>query len=386
MARRMQRQSGGGRLWRVWVAVASCALAGHVAFAQISPPPGPITPTGRKAVNATNTPGDSTCLFKITQAGSYYLTGPIDLPDNASTNGIVIAAPDVTLDLNGFRIRGDGRATSLSGIFVADDPGFYHLVVRNGVIRDWGHAGIDATHSRAAHFSELRIGVNGLNHDSTDKGGLTTGTGCTVVDCEIWGNGGGGLIAGDWSTVNRCTTHMNHGAGIKTGQYCTVSQCTSSNNDGSQGHGIWLTSGGDGSGSTAVDCTASFNIQCGLLANNGCTISRCTAFQNGDAGISVGIGCSVTGNTCGRSAGPAGTGIRATGSGNRIEDNTTNFNATGFDISGVKNLVIRNRTGGDAVPYSIGTGNTYGEIINNDGTASVVLSGGTVSAWANFKN
>src|SRR5438034_11001068 len=78
----------------------------------LTPPAGPITGTmksitevePRIAINATNTPGDTNSLFKITQPGSYYLTG--NIAGVASKHGIEIVASGVTLDLNGFDLVG----------------------------------------------------------------------------------------------------------------------------------------------------------------------------------------------------------------------------------------------------------------------------------------
>ncbi len=75
---------------------------------------GPLTPPGAPAptmttldqvepritVNATNTPGDADSLYKITQPGSYYLSG--NLTGVSSKIGIEIATNNVTLDLMGF--------------------------------------------------------------------------------------------------------------------------------------------------------------------------------------------------------------------------------------------------------------------------------------------
>src|SRR5678815_4185257 len=75
-------------------------------------PPGTPAPTmktldqvePRVAINATNTPGDTDSLFKITQPGSYYLTG--NITGVAGKHGIAIAASGVTVDLNGFDVAG----------------------------------------------------------------------------------------------------------------------------------------------------------------------------------------------------------------------------------------------------------------------------------------
>jgi len=63
----------------------------------LDPPAGPVTSTyktltevePRTAINTTNTPGDADSLFKITQPGSYYLTG--NITGVAAKHGIEIA-------------------------------------------------------------------------------------------------------------------------------------------------------------------------------------------------------------------------------------------------------------------------------------------------------
>src|SRR5438105_3055049 len=93
-----------------------------VSAGDLNPPAGPVAPTHktltevepRIAINATNTPGDANSLFKITQPGSYYLTG--NITGVAAKNGIAIAASGVTLDLNGFDLL--GVASSLDGVSV----------------------------------------------------------------------------------------------------------------------------------------------------------------------------------------------------------------------------------------------------------------------------
>src|SRR5678815_1587099 len=89
---------------------------------------GPLTPPGapaptmktldqvepRVAINATNTPGDDDSLFKITQPGSYYLTG--NITGVAGKHGIEIAASGVTLDLNGFDLVGVAGMGPFDGV------------------------------------------------------------------------------------------------------------------------------------------------------------------------------------------------------------------------------------------------------------------------------
>jgi hypothetical protein len=64
----------------------------------LSPPGGPVASTyktlsevePRTAVSLANTPGDADSLFKITQPGSYYLTG--NIVGVAGKHGVEIAA------------------------------------------------------------------------------------------------------------------------------------------------------------------------------------------------------------------------------------------------------------------------------------------------------
>src|SRR2546423_524274 len=85
-------------------------------------PPGAPAPTmktldqvePRIPVNATNTPGDASAVFKITQSGSYYLTG--NITGVSGKHGIYITTGNVTLDLMGFDLV--GVAGSLDGVHV----------------------------------------------------------------------------------------------------------------------------------------------------------------------------------------------------------------------------------------------------------------------------
>src|SRR5438046_6249103 len=95
-----------------FLALASALAAGLVIAGPLAPPAGPVASTyktlaevePRIAVNAANTPGTAGSLYRITQSGSYYLTGPIiGVP---LMDGIDIACDRVTLDLSGFSITG----------------------------------------------------------------------------------------------------------------------------------------------------------------------------------------------------------------------------------------------------------------------------------------
>ena len=133
---------------------------------------GPLTPPGAPAptmksldqiepripINATHTPGDADSLFKITQPGSYYLTG--NLMGVAAKIGIEIATSNVTIDLMGHSLL--GAAGSLSGI-ATPSTSYNNLTVRNGVITGWGGNGIQLVGSGSLieqiHASDNTIGI-----------------------------------------------------------------------------------------------------------------------------------------------------------------------------------------------------------------------------------
>src|SRR3982751_4938256 len=83
-------------------------------------PPGPPAPTmktldqveARIPIDAAHLHGNQSADFVLDTPGSYYLTGNLTV-----TKGILISAPNVTVDLNGFQIG--TSATPFAAITVA---------------------------------------------------------------------------------------------------------------------------------------------------------------------------------------------------------------------------------------------------------------------------
>jgi len=337
---------------RIITAALTLAAAGLLYAGPLNPPPGPITSTyktlteaePRIAINAANTPGDADSLFKITQPGSYYLTG--NVTGVAAKHGIEIAVaasgPSVTIDLMGFELA--GVPGSLNGVSVTL-INTRNTAIRNGTARAWGGDGVNVNNSTNNLLENLRVEGNGGR-------GILAGSASTVTGCTAYFNTGDGILVGGGCTVTGCTAFLNTGDGINASIGSTVTGCTASfNTDG----GIVT-----GDGSTVTGCTASSNSGSGIAAGLGSTVTGCTASTNTSNGIRVNSDCRVTDNTCdGNGVGAGnGAGIHAIGADTRIEGNNCTDNDRGIDVDFAGNIIIKNTCAGNATNWDVVAGNT----------------------------
>ncbi len=263
----------------------------------LDPPAGPVSPTyktlsevePRVAVNSVNTPGDSSCVFRITQAGSYYLTG--NLASSVSGKvGIEIAASNVTLDLHGFVIDGTtvlGAPPSLDGIRVAGAQ--RAITIKNGVVRDFAGTGIAGS----------------------------AATGLILTDITVDTCGDDGIETGPFARVDRCAALTCAGFGISI----------------------------PSQGATVTNCTAANNELSGLrVVGAGARVQQCTAYGNGQHGIEVSGKAMITENTCmfNGTAIVDGAGIRLAGAGAKVTDNQVTSNDHGILAVNDQNLVYHN--------------------------------------------
>ncbi len=399
------------------VCACTLALAGP-----LDPPAGPIAPTAkplaevepRIAINATNTPGDADSLFKITQPGSYYLTG--NITGVAAKSGIEIDAPRVTIDLNGFTLA--GVAGSLDGIVTSTNNS--QIVIRNGSFTGWGGSGINFPGVTSMGVVEAVTSVN--NGDA----GIRAGTSFSLLHCSVRSNGGIGIDAGIYSTLINCSASFNDGAGINAssastlincssannsvgfdiGAGCTLSNCSAISSDGfgfvtAQGCtlsacGAWNNQGGGfnvDTGGTVTHCTSHQNVGIGIIAGAASKITDCTVSSNNLDGISVSSDCHVRGNTSdSNGAGTTdGAAIQVTGSDNRIEGNNCTDSDRGIDVDVAGNVIIRNTCSGNTINWTIAANNVCGPILNRTAPASAAISGdsapsslGSTDANANY--
>ncbi len=387
-----------------WLAT-SPAVAGP-----LNPPGGPVLSTAkpiaevepRTAINAANTPGDddaSPSLFKITQPGSYYLTG--NITGVAGRHGIEIAASGVTLDLNGFRL--EGVTGSLDGIVCLSS--FGQISIRNGSIGRWGGNGL-ALDSFGASGA-----VTSISSSNNGGVGIRTGVSFTVENCAARSNGGDGIDAGIYSTLLNCSAAFNTGIGIiansnstvlncaasgsgetgfSSGAGCTYSNCSAIGNDGFgfstaqgctlTGCSAWNNFGGGysvGSGCTVTSCTANTNNGIGIATGSASSVTRCTVASSDLDGIFVSSDCVVRDNTV-DNAGlgvTSGAAIHSTGSDNRIEGNNCTDSDRGIEVDSSGNIILRNTCAGNTTNWDIVANNVLGPILDRTAPASLPVLG-----------
>ena len=354
-------------------ALALVATGGLLVAGPLNPPAGPVTGTyktlsevePRIAINAMNTPGDADSVFRITQPGSYYLTG--NVTGVANRRGIEIAANNVTLDLNGFTLQ--GVPSSLDGI-ASDLSGLTAITIRNGTIRDWAGDGIDLNANRVvggqiAHIVAVGNAITGVRAGdafvidscslvSNTSDGLSVGVGATVKSVIARLNGNNGIRALERAILADCTASNNVGSGFSL---TNASAITNSSSDSNGGNGIAA-----GFLNTISGCTVARNSLGGIITNGSNIIRDNTVSENTNTGIQVAFQSIVRGNTVTLNT---GAGIFVTSLRSRIEGNHCMSNATGIQVTGTANLIIGNSCASNSSRnYDIATGNRYGPIIN----------------------
>lgn len=365
------------------VAVVLCSVR---AFAgPLNPPVGPVAPTPgpepRIAVSAINTPGDADSLFKISQPGSYYLTG--NVTGVVGKHGIEIAATGVTLDLNGFELR--GVAGSLDGVSATGSDAS-NLAVRNGSVREWGGDGVDLTATSSATNTVVDVIASANGGD-----GIVVSFRSMVSRCVATDNGGNGFVSQTSATISECIANANLGDGFNVASNCAISVCAAFENggDGFQG----------GSSVSITNCSADRNTLNGIQLNTACTITGCAVLSNDAIGIRTNDGCVITNcssrtnqldgiyvtdscivmfntSSANGSAG-FGAGIHAVGVDNRIEANNCMTSDIGIDVDSAGNFIARNVCSGNGSNWEVAVGNVcFVVLATNTGVAISGDSGG----------
>ena len=366
----------------VGLMLAASALIVTALAGPINPPVGPIAPTAkplseiepRTAINAANTPGDATSLFKITLPGSYYLTG--NITGVVGKHGIAIAASGVTLDLNGFDLAGIPAMGAFDGVSVTVS-GPTNIAVINGSVRSWGDEGVDLGTMGATNCR-----VDNVRARGNVGAGISVGEDTVVSNCAVSNNTGSGITAGGRCAISVCTAGGNTAHGISVGFYTTLNSCVATGNGG---NGFSL------AGSAAVaGCSSSANSGIGIDAGFASTVSHSTTISNVGDGIRCSFGSSILDNTCRQNGNGAGdgAGIHATGFHNRIEGNNCSTADRGIDVDLAGNIIIKNTCSGNTTNWDIVAGNVCLVVQGVTGAAILGNTGGVAPGssdpYANF--
>jgi hypothetical protein len=356
----------------------------------INPPPGPVASTGktltevepRIAINSTNTPGSSatSSIFRITQPGSYYLTGNI-IATQGNRHVISISADGVTIDLNGFLIRGLGNLQgAFDGIFA--EAGAERITIRNGYVELAGRHGINLATANGCT-------VENVNAALCLGKGIYVGNSANLTACTARQNGSEGIEAFENARLYRCSaTNCANGISAQTGTL--LSECVAAQNLGA-GFSLSFkvtvvacvahanaTSGFFALGSSHfANCVASNNGADGFALNSFSAVVDCMASDNVARGISCPQYCHILRCNCEGND----VGIDAGGDDNRIEGNTCTRNQRGINVpGGTGNLVIANFCANNTTNYFIVAGNRYGPIVNITSTGTAAVNGNSAAS------
>ncbi len=263
----------------------------------------------------------------IEAPGSYIVVKDLTLED-LDTPGIVIAADNVTLDLNGHTLTGPGPEAGATGSGISVVPPRANITIRNGVIQRWRGYGIEAKLVNNASYENLRCRENGGAGLGADNNSLIRGNTCED-------NRSHGIEAGSKCVITANACNNNAAVGIRAGSDSIVTDNVSSSNDHD---GITAAYGSVVSGNAC-----NYNDFSGITGDHGVVISNNSCYENLGHGISIGQKCRVADNSCvlnGHESIIAG--IHVSGSQNVIEGNSCVENMRGISVEATGNVVRDN--------------------------------------------
>lgn len=304
----------------------------------------------------------SSLPFTINTSGSYYVTQNLD----GIGGGINVSASNVTIDLMGFTL--DGNGANDDGINLT---GRSAVEIKNGTIREFGLAGIYNSNASgdANVVTNVRVIENGsLGTGSSHAGIHLVGSSNRVERCIAKDNGGYGIFVGANSIVDKNIAENSGGAfGIYGGQGSTLSNNTAYNNEGS--YGIYGTIG-----ATLVNNTAHSNDGWGIYASGGNTVIGNTVTNNNLAVIANQGGLRISNDTLAKdnlADSNFDTGIYVGSTDNVLRNNhatdsiTVGVNNRCFYFASNDNAVIGNTATGCTTEFS----GAYPTVVDRDNDA-----------------
>ncbi len=352
-----------------FILVALAGLGSATIAGPLSPPAAPVQSTmktlaevePRIAINVTNTPGDSDSRFKITQPGSYYLTGNVNVP--FGEHGIEIASHRVTIDLNGYAII--GVSGSFSGVS-AVGANYNQITVRNGSVRFMGEHGVDLLGLGNGNANANGHLVENV-HVQTCETGIRIDSGivrnCTASQCEFTGITAHAWVAGG-ALIESCVSSKNGSDGISMGNG-TVRASVARD---CQSTGIRV-----GNTGLIESCHSENNAEWGYGGANYQLINS-TAIDNTEGGAYSNSTSVMRGNIISSNTAVSGSiGLSVANSGSVVEGNTIVRQSTAIRVNGANNFVAGNRISGCPKAMDAAANNRIGAIVV--GTSSPAING-----------
>jgi hypothetical protein len=333
-------------------AAAFLAVAGP-----LNPPAGAVAPTYKTLqqveprTDVATLPSGNQSGRRITQPGSYYLSGPvvINTPTGGGgeLNGISIEADDVTLDLNGFNIDNTGTVSS-SGAGVQLAGVRSRITIKNGSVSRF-LAGIGADDDSSVRITDVSIGgtgtygiwagagavITGCQVRSGVNAGVQAGPGSIIADCSVAGPAGVAYQLGDSSSATGCSAVSPGGPGFALSDGCSLTRCTVANPGGAS-PGISAANN-----TSILDCNVRGG-QLGIeLAGGGNRVERCK-IGNALVGLHSAFANTIVDNTLNAAGSVTGQGIVVAGSDNRVERNHIYTFGEGIRVDASFNVVTSN--------------------------------------------
>lgn len=309
-------------LVRLSVAALLCLPVGGLAIpafaGPLDPPPGPIQSTlktlvdvePRTAISPENTPGDSDATFVISQPGSYYLAG--DVNTTSGQSGIKIASFDgVTLDLNGFTIRGEAGAEY--GVLIQGSD----ITVRNGRMQGF-KGGISPG---AGQLTAEDLDITLTADPAYD--GINSSEYLRIARCTIASAGGYAIVAQSGGLVTDCTIRCANNvtsSGIVMG-VGTVENCTI---NGARGSGVLVGTGTIRGVTVTGPC-----VFPGISIADGGSVDSCTVILGASSGTAFRINA---GTVSASHAYSAGTGFILLAGATAVDCTANTMTSRGFSL------------------------------------------------------
>lgn len=245
--------------------------------------------------------GSFASTYVISTPGAYVLGG--NRSANTAIYVIQIAAPDVTLDLNGFRLSNAPGVNIWGGGIHIPTP--ENVEIRNGSIVNPGSNGIKAESGKGVRVIDVRV-IDAAHTGMTIQADASLVDRCHITDSKEYGL----YVIGGGTLVTDCVVN-----GSATSKGVTLSNCSRAVRTVARGcsTGFLLYYS-----ASAVDCSATGGVT-GFYMTEGTTLRGVESVKNSQGVYVYQTGCVIMGS--------------------RISNNTTNFTGGGAYINGGLNVI-----------------------------------------------